>query len=242
MARGTTLSVLRTMLKRELRDSSETNSWQDDIWNGLLATAQTDLCNAFDWDFLEQLWDLAVPAGSRYLNIPTTTTRATSATINFERPVHVDRYFNRFYYQVESGITMDLFNWRNSDLDARQDPIMRWQMVSNVNETSNANQVEIWPINLTDQVLRFTAQRQPLALTLDSHTADLDDALLVYGVAAGELELRDQQLAKRMSAKFQTRMQKLRTGYENAESFVLGKNQLEEYRRTRLVSVRIGVA
>lgn len=242
MSRGIALSVLRTSLKRELRDTSEANSWQDDIWNGLLVSKHSDLCNAYSWDFMEQKWDVSVPTGTRFINIPTLTTRADTAIINFERPVHVDRFFNRFYYPVESEITMDLFNWRNSDLDARQDPIMRWDMVSNVNDGAHANQLEVWPIPLTDQTLRITGQRMPTTITQDTDTFDLDDLLVVYGVASEELALRDQKLAQAMSIKYALRLQKLRTGYQNAESFVLGKNQTEEYRRTRLVSVRIGVA
>lgn len=242
MARGTTLTNLRAMLKRELRDASESNDWQDTLYNGLLATKLSDLCNAYDWDFLERNWDLACAIGSRYLSIPTTTTRSeTSISINFERPVHVDRFFNNFYAPVLSDIDMELFNWRNSDLDQRQDPIMRWQMVSNVGEAANASQVEIWPIPVTAQVLRFTGQRVPLALTSESHTADLDDALIVYGVAMEELALRDQKLVQPMALKFQSRLQKLRAAYQPAESFVLGQNQLE-CRRSRLVNVRIAVA
>lgn len=242
MSRGIALSVVRAKLKAELRDASEANTYQDAVWNNLLINQQSDLCNAFRWDFLEQLWDLDCPPGSRYLTVPPTTIRGDTDAINFEHPVHVDRFFNRFYYEVESGITMELFNWRNSDLDARQDPIMRWQLVNNVNESSNANQVEIWPIPLTDQKLRFTAQRAPKVISGDTDTFDLDDLLLVYGVATSECALRDEKLAQVMSAKFDSRLKKLRAGYENAESFVLGRNQIEEYRRTRLISVRIGVA
>ena len=242
MARGQTLSVVRAALKRELRDAAETNSYQDTLYNGLLVDQQSDMCNAYDWDFLEHNWDVPVVAGTRYVNIPTTDIRGGSLTINFERPVHVDRYFNKFYYTVESGITMDLFNWRNSDLLQAQDPIMRWQMVNNVNETTNPNQIEVWPIPISDQVLRITGQRTPLTVSGDSDTFDLDHLLLVYGVAAQELANRNSTLAPSMQQKFQLRLQKLRTGYENSETFVLGKNQTEEYRRTRLVSVRIGVA
>jgi len=242
MARGQTLAVVRAALKRELRDAAETNSYQDVLYNGLLVDLHSDMCNAYDWDFLERNWDVAVAAGARYVDIPTSDTRNASVTINFERPVHVDRFFNRFYYPVESGITMELFNWRNSDLDNRQDPIMRWQMVSNVNEAATPNQLEVWPIPLTNQVLRVTGQRSPLTVSGDGDTFDLDHLLLVYGVAANELANRNSTLAQSMQSKFQLRLQKLRTGYENAETFVLGKNQTEEYRRTRLVSVKIGVA
>lgn len=242
MARGQTLAVVRAALKRELRDAAETNSYQDALYNGLLVDLHSDMCNAYDWDFLENLWDVSVPSGTRYITIPSITIRNDNFPINFERPVHVDRFFNRFYYPVESGITMDLFNWRNSDNGAQQDPIMRWQMVGNTNDGPNGNQLEVWPIPLTTQVLRITGQRAPSAVVNDSDTFDLDHLLLVYGVAANELANRNSTLAQSMQSKFQLRLQKLRTGYENAETFVLGKNQTEEYRRTRLVSVKIGVA
>lgn len=242
MARGIALSVVRDKLKRELRDAIETNSYQDDQYNGKLIAKQSDLCNAYKWDFLEDYWDAPVVAGTRYVAIPTSTIRGIAATINFEFPVHVDRFWNTFYYPVDSSITMDLFNYRNSDLDQRQDPIMRWQMATNVNETAHANEIEVWPIPLTNQVLRFSAQRSPLTISGDTDTFDLDDLVIVYGVAMEELALRDERLYQLMGQKFQARLMKLRAGYENAESFVLGQNQLEEFRRTRLVSVRIGVA
>lgn len=244
MARGTTLTVLLAMLKRELRDASDSNSYQDDLYSGLLKSKQSDLCNAYDWEFLERSWDVSVAAGDRYKTLPTTTSRAeANIAINFERPVNVKTYWNTKYLDTLYKITTENYNFRNSDLDQRQDPVLRWELYSNVNEAANPNQYEIWPIPATAHTIRFEGQRVPLALTAGSDTADLDDLLLVYSIAAEELALRDQKLAGPMANKAMQRLTKLRASYPtNSDNIVFGRNLLEPANRRKLVSVKIAIA
>jgi hypothetical protein len=235
MARGTTLTVLRQRLKAEVGDAQETNDFADAEYNLLLAQKQLDLANAYDWSFLEHRWNLDCPAGTRYIALPTSDIRGTAVAINFERPVLVERFYNTKYWTTDFGIEAKNFNWRNSDLDERLDPIQRWQFATNVNESAHANEIEVWPIPITGQTLRFTGQRAVQALASGSDTADLDDMLLVYFVAAERLMLRDQKSAQYKLAQAQAHLMRLRGAYKvNEEPLVLGRKSSYERDNRRI--------
>lgn len=212
MARGTTLTNLLAMLKAELRDAQETNSPIDTEYGYALSNMQKFLASEYDWNFLKHDWDLSCAVGSRYLSIPTTDTRAVSATINFERPVEVSRLYSNTYEPVKYGIGINEYNIREGTSE-RQDPIMRWQVVSNINETSNADQIEIWPSPNTAQTLRFTGQRALKTLSSASDTADLDDLLLVLFVSAKYKRLREAGDADDTVKQANQRLIKLRASY-----------------------------
>lgn len=211
--RGTTLANLRTRLKAEVGDAQETNTFADQEYMYLLSTKQQDLANAFDWAFLEHRWDLACAAGSRYLTLPTQDIQGLTVTPNFERPMLVERYYNIKYVPIAYGIGAQQYNWIDSNLGQTLDPIQNWRMASNVSEASNPSQIEIWPIPQTNQVIRFTGQRQVLTLSADADKADLDDLLLIYMVAAERLMLRDQKSAQFKLNQAQQHLIKLRAGY-----------------------------
>lgn len=236
MARGQTLATIRAKLKAELGDTQEANTFADAEYNYLLANKQMDLANAYDWPFLQHRWDLACAAGSRFLAFPSTDILGiTNLTINLARPVLAERFFNTKYWKMDYGITSVQYNWRNSDRDERIDPIQRWQFATNVNEASQANKIEVWPIPVTDQVVRFTGQRQVLALTSDSDTADLDDLLLVYYVAAERLMLRDQRSAAFKLKQAEDHLTRLRAGYPTSEEpIVLGRKSTYERDNRRI--------
>lgn len=237
MSRGTTLSTLRTYLKAELRESQDINSVIDTELNYRLANKQKDLANSHSWPFLEHVWDLSVPAGSRYLNLPTSDIRSLAVTPNFERPMIVERFYVESYIEIDYGIGGAEYTYLNG-VDEPSDPIRRWQMVTNVNEASNPNQVEVWPVPSTAQVLRFTGQRQVLALTSDAHTADLDDLLLVYGVAAEYLALRGLSNAPLMLRRFQQRLLSCRGGNPvSSPPVVFGRNTLNTQEPVKLIAI-----
>lgn len=243
MARGTALSTIRTLLKAELRDAQETNTSTDTEYNHAISSKQKDLCLAFDWPFLEHKWDAPAAIGSRYLDFPTTDIRALACTINFERPVEVSRLYNTKYELLDYGVGVAEYNWRNSDLDERIDPIQRWQLVTNTSESANPDEFEIWPIPVTAQTIRFVGQRNPLTLSADADKADLDDLLLVYFVAADYLLLRNQPNAPLQIKKANDHLVKLRAGYptnnEDAPITIGGKSPMtrEQVRLTSLVLI-----
>ncbi len=152
-----------------------------------------------------------------------------TVSINSERPVLAERFYNTKYWKLDYGVTSTQYNWRNSDNGEALDPIQRWMMVTNVNESTAANKIEVWPIPVTNQNVRFTGQRVLQALTADSDTADLDDLLLVYTVAASRLLLRGQANAQMKLAQAAAHLTKLRAGYPTSEEpIVLGRKSTYE--------------
>ncbi len=229
MARGVTLLNLRNQLKVELGDALEVNSAADARYNYLLANKQSDLADEYDWAFLKRQWDLSLDPGDRYVEIPSLDIRGTAATPNFERPMKVDVYFNAFYNCLGYGIGPAEYNYKNSDLDEQQDPVMKWQVATNVDETENEDQIEVWPIPVTNQTLRFVGQRQIYALAVDADTCELDSNLIVYGVAADLLAKGDQKNAGLMLRRFNERLLKIRAGMPSTTEVIqFGYREREE--------------
>src|SRR5437773_5298515 len=242
MARGTTLATLRTQLKAELRDTQETNAFADTEYNYALARKQSDLGLAYDWPFLVHKWDLSTTVGTRYYNIPTIDTRGQTATIDFERPIWVERFFNSRYFEMGYSIGAEQLNARNSDLGEVLDPIQRWQMVSNTTGDTAADQIEVWPLPASSgQTVRFTGQRVLAALVADTDKADLDDYMIVYFVAADYLALRGQENAPIVLKKANDRLMKLRASYPtDNNTIILGRRhnyEKDQFRTTPLIVV-----
>lgn len=223
MSRGVTLAALVTRLKAEVGDAQEANTFADQEYKYLLATKQQDFANGYDWDFLERRWDLACAGGSRYLTLPTVDIQGATNTISFERPILVERLYNTKYAPVTYGIGSQQYNYLNSDLGQSMDPIQNWRMSSSAADAASPNQVEIWPIPQTSQVMRFTGQRALNPLLVDADKADLDDLLLIYFVAAERLLLRDQKSAAFKFKQAEDHLVKLRAAYAvNEEPIKIG--------------------
>lgn len=201
--------MVRALLKAEIRDAQETNTTLDTEYNYLLASKQMELSSQWDWPFLKHDWDLSCTAAGRFFDIPTSDTRAQSVTINFDRPLVVSRLFNSYYEPVQYGIDLIDYNIREGTGEA-QDPIQKWQLVTNSNESANPDEIEVWPVPVTTQTLRFTGQRVVQTLASDSDKADLDHLLLVYSVAADILAMREQKNAPLMMKRAVDRLNLLR--------------------------------
>lgn len=213
MARGVTLANIRTLLKAELRDAQETNTALDTEYNYAIANKQRDLANEFDWPFLKHDWDLPLSPGTRYYPLSgAVVTHGATATINFARPICVTRLWSTTYEPVIYGIGTEQYNIREG-VNEQQDPVQNWQFVTNVDESSNDNEIEVWPVPAGAQTLRFTGQREVQTLTSDSHLSDLDDLLLVYFVAADYMALRGQQNAPVILQKAQKHLARLMASY-----------------------------
>lgn len=240
MSRGIALSTLRQALKSELGDAQETNATLDAEYNLALARKQSDFANFYDWPFLEDNWNLACVQGDRYLSIPTTNVRGIVVGINFERPVKVESLFNSYWGLVEYGIGADQYNVFAGVETTQQDPIQRWKMETNTGDATLADQIEIWPLPVSAQTLRFTGQRQLRALAVDADKADLDDLLIVYSVAADYLLLRQQQNAPAIRSKAQERLIKLRAGYPvDRTPIIFGRRLLiRQEQPVKLIAVR----
>jgi len=240
--RGQTLATLRTQLKAELRDTQEVNSTLDVEYNYSLIKAQNQLTADYDWTYLNSRWDLSLPITTRYATLPTSDIRGRAATINFNRPVEVARRFdispNRFWVGIDYGIGTKEYNARNSDLGVIADPIQKWQFATNISESTNPNQIEVWPVPASNQTIRFTGQRDVLAVVDDNDPFDLDDLLIVYFVAADYLAYRGQSNAVVVQRKAQEILARLRGGYPvDSEPIVLGRKRTYQKENVKIIAV-----
>jgi hypothetical protein len=95
---------------------------------------------------------------------------------------------------------------------------------------------ELWPIPQTAQTIRFTGQRSLNPLVLDTDQADLDDILLIKGVAAQELARRESSDASMVAQQFSQRLALLRLAGPSAPSvWVNGEMSETRTRATRRV-------
>src|SRR4029077_790999 len=186
MPRGTALSDVRAMLKAEIGDYSGTNTARDLELNLLLYNKQIQLSHEFDWSFFERRWNAAVAAGQRYVPFPTVDADfGENVTINLDmlETGKVEVLWNQNYYPIMYGIGEDEYNMLNPLLNQSADPIRRWREASNVVEPPDSNKFEVWPVPVSNQIVRFTANRNLLPFEDDADVCDLDDMLLVLGVA-----------------------------------------------------------
>jgi len=246
MARGTTLANLRLMLRAEIGQTLDTAAATqvDNNLNMLLATKQKWLASNYQWPFLQNRWDLSVATGDRYLAFPTSpvTPGTTNANIDFEHEILAEVLYNNYYRPLQYGIGADEYNIRNSDRDERNDPIRSWRWATNVTDTT-AMRLEIWPIPVSAQTVRFNGQRvlNPLfdpaqnTTTNDAYKADLDDLLLVYLLAADLLQSEGNPGGSIKAAMASERLAQLRSKYaQSSEPVVLGQSTKfgREFRRT----------
>lgn len=234
MARGTTLLNLRLMLKAEIGDNSGTNANADATLNVLLSNMQKWLATEYNWPFLERRWDKIAPVNTQFLTFPTADDNTDNIAINLERPVLVEVFWNNVYQPVQYGIGEDEYNTLDFALQQQSDPVQKWRAATNPNEPTNPNTFEVWPVPVTQQTIRFTGQRAVQTLAADSDTADLDDMLLVMGVAAERLTRFKQADAQLKLAKYQRRLAEIRAAYPTRDSTrILGGGGDADFKRER---------
>lgn len=177
MARGVTLGELVTKLRVAARYDPNPALSRNmvPLMMQTISDTQERLYDEFDWPFLRIRRDKIMAAGQRYYDIPD--------DLHLERIQAVDIRFGDRWLPVERGITLEHYNAQDSDADIRCDPVERWEVM----DTGGSEQVEAWPIPLTDgAALRFTGIRKLKPLIALSDTADLDDQLIIL-YAAGEI-------------------------------------------------------
>lgn len=207
------------MVKAECNKALDASSTsQDSQLNQIIANVQQWLASEYDWPFLAARWDINIAPGSRYLPFPTTDDGGKTCAINFERAGALRLYikWNNIWQDVYYGIDeQSEFNYIDSDLGQVLDPVQRWLF-------DDEGNFEIWPMNASGQLLRFTGQRVLTSLTSssgppvwnDTATCDLDDLLITY-FAAAEYMAREEQLdvAKDLMSKAVNRLALVRATY-----------------------------
>lgn len=245
MARGSTLASLVTMFKAEVGIDLVAGSGDDTLIKVLLSNKQLWLGDEFDWSFLEHRFDLACAVGSRFLALPTaesaTGDLGASVGINFNRPHKVETKWGSKWFELGYGIGSKEFNFIDSDQALTLDPIQKWRFASNTSEAASADKVEIWPMPATAQTVRFSGQRQLLALTTNTDKADLDDLLIVLFCAAEWLQKRQSSEAQLKGQLAQSRLVRLRAGYpQRTRRCILGgaEPDIEPRRVVPIITVR----
>lgn len=222
--RGKDLAELILGVKAELGDAMNA-SVEDDRYGYLLSHMQEELAGMFDWPFLKLKGgdaDVQIAAGARYANLP---------AVNLDREVTVDVQYNNYWKCVEYGIGPAEYNLYDSDKQQAMDPIQRWQETDDIVDDGAGNRTqrfEVWPIPTINQVVRFNGQRKLAALEDDQDVADLDDVLLILGVATHLAADRENEIkAKTLMSRFQNRLEYLKvTSPTRDERLVLGQNTI----------------
>ena len=131
------------------------------------------LLDEYDWKHLDLKVGEAskdMVAGSRYYDFPT--------NLNTNKITKAWFYWGNQWVPLDEGITPAEYNAKDSDLDERSDPAIKWNWRS---ET----QFEIWPVPASaDGKIAFEGQRAAQAYVEDDDLADLDDIMLTLYVAA----------------------------------------------------------
>ena len=224
------------MLLSEIGDAQTPNLTRITELNGLISNKQKWLASEYDFPFLEHFFDMTVAGGQQYVDFPASLAdnQGEVAELNFERPVSASVFWNQVYDDMYYGIGQDEYNWMNAQLGQYTDPVQRWRFRTNVDDDPNPNQFEVWPVPVTPQTVRFTAQRLVRPLTGDEDKADLDDMLLVYFVAGDVLTRAKQADAGFKLQLAKQRLERLRQVYPNRERDVIlggGKKNWREQRR-----------
>lgn len=172
MARGTSLSALRDMLRAEIGASSNVAMGVNTVeqYDHILRRTQARLWADHDWPFGFIERDEPLLKDERYYTF--------DPDIDYDRISHASVKFGDVWYPMKAGISPEHYNTFDSDDGESSTPAMRWQHYE-------GNQFEVWPIpSEPGQMLRFRAIKRLPQLLTPSDTAVLDDNLIVLFAAA----------------------------------------------------------
>jgi hypothetical protein len=173
MARGTQLTQLIVKLRAECRHSLNAALGQNFREGAMqiLQRTQERLYIDHEWPHLRIYRTVTLSAGQLTYSFP--------ADINPDRVEKVSRKGSPNWVPLDYGITDDHLNASDStDANIRSDPVQAWQL-------AEGGQFEVWPRPASNGgVLRFKGFKNLNPLISDSHTADLDDNLIVLYAAA----------------------------------------------------------
>lgn len=210
MARGTSLSALRDMLRAEIGASSNVAMGVNtqDQYDHLLRRTQARLWADHDWSFGFVERDESLLKDERYY--------AFDSDVDYDRISKASVKFGDIWYPMEYGITPDNYNSFDSDAGDTSAPAMRWQHYE-------GNQFEVWPIpSENGQKLRFRAIKKLPVLLSPSDVAILDDNLIVLFAAA---ELLGRSKATDAGAKLSqatSHYNKLKGNSNKSDRFIFG--------------------
>lgn len=203
MARNKTLLSLLQRLRSELRQSPNPahQSSMRDTHVQMLQRVQEDLWERHDWSHLRVRRRIALQAGQRYYDARGATLEDGSGgqDLAMDRVELVWVRYGEDWICLQYGIDAPHYAARDSDLDDRDWPVLRWRQYED-------DQIEIWPVpadnadpTTLDGMLRLEGIRKLRPFVADDDRADLDDRLIVL-YAAADLENDPQRAAKKLAA------------------------------------------
>lgn len=210
MARGTSLSALRDMLRAEIGASSNVAMGVNtqDQYDHVLRRTQARLWADHDWSFGFIERDEPLLKDQRYY--------AFDADIDYDRISRASVKFGDIWHPVEPGISPEHYNVFDSDDGEASTPAMRWQHYE-------GNQFEVWPIPSEDgQSLRFRAIKKLPPLLSPADTAVLDDNLIVLFAAAELLGRSKAADAPAKLAQATSHYNKLKGNSNKSDRFIFG--------------------
>lgn len=201
MSRGTTLDQIVEQLRAECRlstDSSRGLESRTQLVQVINRVYET-LYDEFDWEFLnitreEGTKDLQ--AGQRYYDPPT--------NLDVDSISGAWAEYGGLWHPLQYGIGYPQFNYLDSDLDERQDPVTHWKV-------RDDDQIEVWPIpDSNNNRIAFEGKRKFVRLSAGDDRCLLDDTLVVLFAAADVLQGNKQEDSKAKMSMAQARLAKLR--------------------------------
>lgn len=209
MPSGSTVAVVRNILKAEISESLTVGTANDALYNQKIANMQSFFVSEYGWSVLRDRWDAPIAANAQYTAFPTTDINGGVVSIDFNRPLSADVFYIGRYFALVEGIGGAQYNWVNPTLGQYLDPIQRWARKDNSPVPAS---FEVWPVPASgSNTVRFTGWRKPTAFTSPVADADIvciDDLLCATTVAAGILAGRKssnaQEVAGRASTLFRT--------------------------------------
>ena len=233
--RNSTLAHVRSMVKAETGKSLDALSTAQDaeinqrIWN-----LELELASSYVWPFLKSRWDSILSTGTRFQTYPTNLSpqggaAATTAMIDFDRPVEMMVKWNAIWQSVVYGIDeYPEMNYLDPDRNQVLDPVQRWQM-------SDQTEFEVWPLPASAAQVRFIGNRIPVTLETgttnpptwnDAALVDFDDLLVSLLVAANYLAAEEKPNAKLIEGKAMRRLNALLSGnHQRTETITIGRGQ-----------------
>jgi hypothetical protein len=227
VARNNTLSELLRMLRAEARVSTSTSAGLDnkDHLVQVIRRHYDTLYQNYDWPFMQITREdagITLAAGQRYYDFPD--------DLNPEMPFVVWYKYAGIWYKLEQGIGPSEYSVRDSDIDERSDPAMRWDWYGE-------SQIEIWPLPATDDgEVRFEGTKKKTELNNDNDRADLDDLLIVLFAAAEVLASKGQKDAQMKATLANQRLNMLRGNVASQKRVVFGKGG-EQHPKTRTIRI-----
>lgn len=198
------------MLKGEVSvdSDSDVSPGGDNVLNAQLANQQKWLAMRYDFSDLNLRKEFNLVAGTRYYDFP--------VGLDISRKITIESYWSTLWYSVESGIRLVNYNNLNPELNARLDPVIRWQKYR---PDATKVQIEVWPLPASATRLRVTGQMVLPALVADGDVCALDDLLIVQWTAAKLLARMKSSDAGAMLSEAQETLKRL-VGADNSPSQV----------------------